>query len=73
MGLRKLGEFEAVWSGMVGNFGLEFLGHNSEKGSTRKHTEKRVTSWGILFWGNLAISRCFTKRILMGEFKLAIF
>jgi Leu/Phe-tRNA-protein transferase len=44
--------------GVLGIFdGLVFLGESSKKGSKRKHTEKRVTSWKTLFWGNLAISR----------------
>jgi hypothetical protein len=51
---------------------LDF-GGSSEKGSTRKHTEKWVTSWRVLFWGNFGNSRCFTKRIYLGELELAIF
>jgi hypothetical protein len=49
------------------------FGRTSEKGSTRKHTEKRVTSWTKMFWGNLAVSRCFAKRIIMGELRLGVF
>jgi hypothetical protein len=34
-----------------------FWDPGSEKGSTRKHTENRVTRWIKMFWGNLAILR----------------
>jgi hypothetical protein len=34
-----------------------FFGGNSEKGSIRKRTENRVTSWTKLFWGNFGILR----------------
>jgi hypothetical protein len=44
---RGLKRFE-VWN---------FLGESSEKGSTRKHTEKRVTRWRTMFWGNFEILR----------------
>jgi hypothetical protein len=54
-------------------WGLEFLGESSEKGNTRISTGNRVTRWGIMYWGNLRDLRCFTKRILLGEFILAIF
>jgi hypothetical protein len=43
------------------------LGESSKKGSSRKHTENRVARWDSLFWGNLRFSRCFAKRILLGE------
>jgi hypothetical protein len=49
------------------------LGPSSEKGSSRKHTENRVTRWRKLFWGNSAFSRWFTKRFVSGEFELGLF
>jgi hypothetical protein len=52
---------------------LEFLGESSKKGCTRKHTKNRVTSWSFLFWGNLAILRWFTKRIMLGELEFDVF
>jgi hypothetical protein len=38
---------------------LEFwgLGEGSKKGSTRKHTGKRVARWKFLFWRNSAVLR----------------
>jgi hypothetical protein len=48
---------------------IGFFGECSKKGSTRKHTKNRVTSWTIMFWGNLSILRCFTKRMFLGELK----
>jgi hypothetical protein len=44
-----------------------------EKGYTRKSTENRVTRCRNMFWGNLKVSRCFTKRIIWGEFKFGVF
>jgi hypothetical protein len=44
------GNLESFWK--VGNFGTW-----SEKGSTRKGTENRVTSWTLLFWGNFGVLR----------------
>jgi hypothetical protein len=52
-----MAEFVVVWPEMDWNFWLGFLRVGSEKGSTRKHTENWVTSWGFLFWGNLTSSR----------------
>jgi hypothetical protein len=37
--------------------GIVVLEESSEKGRWRKHTEKRVTSWRILVWGNSAVLR----------------
>jgi hypothetical protein len=45
------------WLGMEVFFFAGFLECGSEKGSSRKYTEKRVTRWRILFWGNLAVLR----------------
>jgi hypothetical protein len=45
----------------------------SEKGNRRKCTKNRVTSWTFMFWGNLRVSRCFAKRIRMGEFRFDAF
>jgi hypothetical protein len=62
-----MGEFWAKWPGMNLFFWTDFSKAGSEKGSTRKHTENRVTRWMKLFWGNLGDSRCFTKKNIMGE------
>jgi hypothetical protein len=51
-------------------FLAKFRKGGSEKGNTRKYTEKWVTRWKVLFWGNYGILRCFTKRILVGEFEM---
>jgi hypothetical protein len=53
--------------------GWLFWRNGSEKGYTRKHTGKRVTSWSFCFWGNLGILRWFTKRFEMGEFEFELF
>jgi hypothetical protein len=37
--------------------GIVVLEESSEKGSSRKHTENRVTRWRIMFWGNSAVLR----------------
>jgi hypothetical protein len=36
---------------------LDFLGECSKKGSTRKYTKNRVTSWTNVFWGNSEVLR----------------
>jgi hypothetical protein len=51
----------------------EFLEEFLEKGYTRKSTENRVARCRNMFWGNLKVSRCFTKRIIWGEFKFVVF
>jgi hypothetical protein len=53
--------------------GWIFLEENSEKGCSRKCTENRVASWTFLFWGNLGVLRCFTKRKCLGEFEIGVF
>jgi hypothetical protein len=63
----------AVWAGLVRDFGDWISKGGSEKGSTRKHTGIRVTSWRNLFWGNLRDLRCFTKRFILGEFEIGFF
>jgi hypothetical protein len=53
MGLRigsNGGLLERIW-------GWNFWKVGSEKGSSRKYTEIRVTSWNKLFWGNLTVLR----------------
>jgi hypothetical protein len=52
-----MGGILGICSELVGDLGLEFLKGGSEKGSTRKHTGNRVTSWISLFWRNLEVSR----------------
>jgi hypothetical protein len=49
------------------------LEESFEKGSSRKTTENRVTSWRNLFWGNLTVLRCFTKRFDLGGFGFGFF
>jgi hypothetical protein len=58
---------------MVGNFGIGFLRVGSEKGNTRKHTGNWVTRWRIGFLGEFKNLRCFTKRIIWGEFGFGLF
>jgi hypothetical protein len=53
----RIGGIDGFWPGMDSVFGFGFLGGGSEKGNTRKHTEKWVTSWSFMFWGNLAFLR----------------
>jgi hypothetical protein len=62
----KIGGIEWDWERI---WVIWIFGGTSEKGSTRKHTEKRVTSWSKMFWRNLSILRWFTKRMFLGEFK----
>jgi hypothetical protein len=62
-----------VWPELVRFLVVGILRGGSEKGSTRKHTGKRVTRWTFLFWRNFKVLRCFAKRIFLGEFKLALF
>jgi hypothetical protein len=58
----------------IWEFGDWFLKEEiSEKGNTRKHTKKRVTSWSFLYWRNSEVSRCFAKRIVLGEFQFGLF
>jgi hypothetical protein len=52
---------------------LDFLEEISEKGCSRKYTKNRVARWRLMFWGNLAILRWFTKRIYLGELGIGIF
>jgi hypothetical protein len=46
---------------------LGFWRNGSEKGYTRKHTENRVTSCGLMFLGEFRKSRCFAKDLGMGH------
>jgi hypothetical protein len=62
-----------IWPGLEGFVRLEFWRTSSEKGNTRKRTGNRVTSWSLLFWGNLGNLRCFTKRIYLEEFEISDF
>jgi hypothetical protein len=58
----------------LGSFGVGFFEEeNSEKGCSRKHTGNWVTRWIFCFRGNLEVLRCFTKRILLGEFEIGTF
>jgi hypothetical protein len=68
-----MGEFWAFGRGWTGNFWLEIFECGSEKGWSRKHTGKRVTSWRIKFWGNLAVLRWFVKRIFLEELDFGLF
>jgi hypothetical protein len=56
-GTTRIGGIDGFWPGMDSVFRFEFLEGGSEKGNTRKHTEKWVTSWSFMFWRNLAFLR----------------
>jgi hypothetical protein len=60
-------------AGLELNLRSDFLGAGSEKGSTRKSTGNWVASWRNCFRGNLGLSRWFTKRFCLGEFKFRFF
>jgi hypothetical protein len=68
-----MAEIVVIGGGLKRFMGFRFLGASSEKGSTRKHTEKWVTRCGFCFRGNFRDLRCFTKRIKWREFKLGLF
>jgi hypothetical protein len=50
----KIRGLDKSWN-VLRNFG--FLGERSEKGSTRKYTENRVTRWAKMFLGEYWILR----------------
>jgi hypothetical protein len=52
LGRRETEEFLAVWAELEVFWVIGFPKGGSEKGSSREYTEKWVTSWRNLFWGN---------------------
>jgi hypothetical protein len=52
MGRRERANFKGNWPELDWEFWDSIFGSSSEKGNTRKHTKKRVTSWSLLFWRN---------------------
>jgi hypothetical protein len=54
-------------------FGLEILKHGSEKGNTRKYTEKWVTSWRIMFLEEFDVFTLIYEEIYFGGIKISGF
>jgi hypothetical protein len=57
IGTVRNGGILRVWPELVRFLVVGILRGGSEKGSTRKHTGKRVARWSFLYWRNLAILR----------------
>jgi hypothetical protein len=57
MGRREMAKIRSIgWD--LERFLVNWVfGGISEKGSRRKHTGNRVTSWSLLYWGNSGVLR----------------
>jgi hypothetical protein len=73
MGRRERAKNWVKWRNLKRILGNWIFGGISEKGSTRKRTENRVTRWSLMFWGNSAVLRWIAKRFNLGEFKVGLF